>query len=503
MKIADLFAGLRLKPDKASFDAGDKLISGIKKGLAVLAAWQGFQWAKGLISQTVELGGSIADLSQKIGVPAETLQQLGYAAQLSGGSMESLGNSLGKLSKLAYDASKGGAEASDAFRKVGVRIKDANGNLRPAEELFADIADHISKLPDGTEKTAKSMALFGRSGKDLIPLLNEGSEGIAKLRQEFIDLGAQMTGEEASNLEAFGDELDKIGVISQGVKNTITLALLPVIRRVVTAFVEWWKANRKLVQQRLQAFMAAVVVAAKAIIKVFGVLIELAAWLAKEWRFVVSVLGALTVAIVLFKTAAIAAAVATAAAWVAAAAPFLAIAAVIAGIALIAEDIWTWAEGGESVIGDIHKALVDLFVKAIEFWVAEATKFWAWFVDKATAAANAVRELLPEWMTGEDQDAKAFRGAYNKAFAGQSARGLDAQRASVLADPEQLRQLNETRVGLGLPALGANGKPVASNVTINAPINIDGARAPEDIARQVADEINNLFRTARDAVPQP
>lgn len=510
IQVADLFASLGVRIDSQSFGAADKLLGLVQKGLGAIAAYASFNWAKGLISQTMELGGTIADLSQKVGVPAETLQQLGYAAEQSDSSMEALGTSLGKVAKLAFDAKKGGGEAAETFKALGVRVTDAEGALRPAEDLFTDIADTISKMPDGTEKTALAMRVFGRSGKELIPLLNEGSEGINKLRQEFLDLGLQISGEDAKALEAFGDQVGTLGRIFEGVRNQAVIALLPHLREVVTAFIEWYKANRLLIRARIDKILSVLIPVLKIVVRVvkellitLGDFIDFATnWveiLIAMWKEYNLVIAAATGAMLAYKAAAIGAAVASAAAW---AVPL----ATIAAFLLLAEDLWVWSQGGDSLTGRIHKGLVDLFVKAIEFWVEAFGNFFDWLDKKADAIAERIREILP-----------AFLGGYSSQDMTAKAAGLDPSRvnweqvegvffsptstaqASIEATNARLQDLSRVPVSArttpmpspaAIAALGGAG-------TVNASFVINGANDPNEVARQVQVKLEGILRTAK------
>lgn len=515
MKIADFFAELRLETDRPSFEAGDRLLKRVKQAIAGLAAYSSVQWARGMINQTVELGGAIADLSQKVGVPAETLQQLGFAAAQSGGSMESLGNSLGKLAKLAADAGKGGKEASAAFRAVGVRVKEADGTLRPAEDLLADIADHISKLPDGTEKTAKAMALFGRSGKDLIPLLNEGSDGIAAMRQEFVELGGQIAGADADALESYGDQVDKLTVAFGGIRNAIVVGILPALRELVDGMVQWLKANRAIIKLRIDQALKVLIplfrLIAKlgaiafevisSVIQLFVSWVKILQWFWENFKLVIS--GAIGMYAAL-KFAAIQAAVATAAAW---ALPLAAIAA----IAILGEDIFSWANGGPSALKDIHQGLVRMFVEAIEFWVEAIEDFFLYFDKKIDAIAKKVRKVWdfvanPFGSTEKERTQNLAgvllrsSGAKNQALGRQLMGESLAGDSAALADQTKFVTGLATRTPLAnlpipVPSKKALAATRVTNITAPLTINVQGGD-PEEIKRQITATFENVLRTA-------
>jgi len=75
------------------------------------------------------------------------------------------------------------------FDKLGVSLTDASGKQKGFSELLLDVSDKFKEMPNGVEKTALAMELFGRSGKDMLPVLNLGSDGIKELESNADKLG--------------------------------------------------------------------------------------------------------------------------------------------------------------------------------------------------------------------------------------------------------------------------------------------------------------------------
>lgn len=452
IEVASLFAGLKVKIDPKSFEAANKMLGLVKTGLGALAAYASVNFVKGLVDQTVELGGHIADLSQQIGVAAEPLQQLGYAAQLSGSSMQGMGVALRFLSRNAFAAQQGGKEQAKTFRELGVSVKDAHGALRPVEDILGDVAEKIASMPDGTEKTALAMRAFGRSGAELIPLLNEGRDGIAALRKEFVELGGQISEKDVQALEAFGDEQDKVKVAMQGLKNEVVIALLPALREMVTSFVEWFKANRQIIRQRLETFFRLLVSAAGLVVKALGAVVAAANWLYERQGLLITGVAALTTAFILLRAGAIASAVATAAAWVAAAAPFILLTAIIGGVILVIEDLYHWITGGESVLREFYED-VEFFIgqgatkiwnDAVNAWTDTFGEFSDYVLGSLASIGESVADVLWDFVHGydtagnmkklrEEGKARGLKGAELDAFV---KNGVDNQ---ITGDPDRVR----------------------------------------------------------------
>ena len=199
-------------------------------GTAVAAA------AGGLLVMTQRIADQadeIAKHSTRIGVTIESYQELSHAMELSGGNIGEASAALRRLSGNMLDASQGVSTAVEAFDGIGVSALTATGGLRNVDDVLADIADEFAQMEDGSLKTARAMELFGRSGATLIPLLNQGSAGIAAMRQEAHDLGIVISTETAHAAEALNDDLTRLRGIATGFANAIASQLIPQLRVVV------------------------------------------------------------------------------------------------------------------------------------------------------------------------------------------------------------------------------------------------------------------------------
>lgn len=183
------------------------------------------------VKGAIDHADALSKSAQKAGVTTEALSRLAYAASYSDVNLESLTGSLGKLSKTMADASQNvKGPAASAFAALGISIKDASGNLRDSDAVFADISDRFSRLEDGSTKTALAMALFGKSGAQLIPLLNGGASQLKRYADEADRLGITLSTKTGRAAEEFNDTLSKVGQIMQGVANKVAEAALPALQ---------------------------------------------------------------------------------------------------------------------------------------------------------------------------------------------------------------------------------------------------------------------------------
>jgi len=176
------------------------------------------------------------EASQSLGVTVEDLSRLQYAAGLSGVSLEGLEKSIRKLSVGLYDASQSATgPAAEAFRALGISATDASGNVRPVIDVMGDLAAKFETMPDGVAKTALAIRVFGRSGADMIPMLNEGQAGLRAMYEEAEQLGVVLDTETAAAAERFNDNLTRLGKTQNGIVTKITAGMLPALSNLTDA----------------------------------------------------------------------------------------------------------------------------------------------------------------------------------------------------------------------------------------------------------------------------
>lgn len=181
-----------------------------------------------------DYGDQLDNMSQRTGVAVEDLAKLQYAAKLSDTSAEALGKGLGNLSKLMAGAAAGGAESGKMFEKFGVDLRNTDGTVRATSDVLFELADVFSAMPDGPEKTALAMDLFGKKmGQELIPLLNQGSAGLKAMGDEAERLGLVLSAEQAKAAADFNDNLDRLGQLSKSVGVSIGNSMIPWLNKMI------------------------------------------------------------------------------------------------------------------------------------------------------------------------------------------------------------------------------------------------------------------------------
>lgn len=186
----------------------------------------------GALKQGLVEADKLFKMSQSFGVPIDQLSALKHAADLSGVSLESLGKSLGKLSRTMMEAGANPTgEAAKSFQALGISVKNADGSLKSSSQMMTEIAGKFANMKDGAGKTALAIQLFGRAGADLIPLLNLGKTGLQEMITEAQELGIVFDQRTGAAAEAFNDNLTRLKKVFDGIIIKVTAEMLPALLR--------------------------------------------------------------------------------------------------------------------------------------------------------------------------------------------------------------------------------------------------------------------------------
>lgn len=244
------------------------IAGGVGSALGGLLPAAGIAGLTALGKRAIDTADNLNDLSQRTGVSVENLSKFGAAAKDSGSSVEEVSKAMGKLARGVVDPA---SKANEALKSIGISSTDAQGKIRGMDQIMLDLADKFQKMPDGAQKTALAMELFGKSGANLIPMLNQGRPA---LEQYAATIDTQM----AQAADKFNDALNAVARSLAGPFNQAITALLPFITQLAQglAGLSQWFAGLPAPLQNIVAIMggltAAFVVLAPAITALISVL---------------------------------------------------------------------------------------------------------------------------------------------------------------------------------------------------------------------------------------
>lgn len=308
------FKDAELRRGNKAVERTTAALSGLGKALGGAAVVYGFTR---MAEKSLKSAAHLDDLSQKLGINTDAIQEWGHAAQMSGASLEDVEAAMLKVQRAAGEARNGSKSLQDSFGRLGISTKDL-GTLSP-DQLFEQTAMAIGGLSDQQQKAATIQTLFGRSASTLLPLFNQGAAGINKLRDEFRALGLGLDRDTIKRMAETDDKVDIVKAQFGALANQMIASLLPTFEKWIPKLIDAVKWISKATQNS-SAFQAALIV-----------------------------LGA-------------AAAIAFA--------PFVKATAIILGLILVIDDLIAAFRGGKSVIGDFFAEffkfpITDLFAAMI------------------------------------------------------------------------------------------------------------------------------------------
>ena len=190
------------------------------------AAKEAYQMAQAAAGYADEL----LTTSTVTGVSTDTLQEWGLAARLVDTDVETMTGGMTRITKAMGEAAGGSKSAKEKFKKLGISITDSNGELRSSEDVFMDAIDALGNIENETERDALAMELFGKSAKELNPLIKAGSKGLKGVSDEAHRLGGVLSEEALAAMGDFDDSIQKMQYAGEGLKNVIGATVMPIFQ---------------------------------------------------------------------------------------------------------------------------------------------------------------------------------------------------------------------------------------------------------------------------------
>lgn len=390
MTIRELVTKIGFNVEDEKLDAVDKRVKSLKTGLIGLTALVGTTSIAlvGLVRTAANSATGLNDLSVSIGVGVRELQELGYAATLSGADVQTMADGLRNLSKNIVEASKNPtSDLAKRFNQLGIRVTDLNGRIKSSDVVFREISENFHKIDGDAERVNFTMATLGKSGTKLIQTLDRGTAGLDKFAAELHSTGAALTPEQIQRLGDFNDEWSRFSALLGGFRNSLAAEIAPALTEVVVMLREWFKANSEIIKQKFLSILKAFVWYLKMITTVilrltsmflsFSKILVGTEFIMKALLTVMSLIfGGLMLAGVIKLTVAF---MGLAKAVLIALSPFLLVAAkimLIGGlIALVIEDIYSFFKGDDSVLGWVINGIG----AGIDWLQDKLVKFTKWF----------------------------------------------------------------------------------------------------------------------------
>lgn len=442
--------------------------------------------------------GGLVSLSTRTGIATESLQELGYAASQNGSDLNAIAGGLKAFTNKADAAAAGSKSVAKTLREVGVSAKDLKSGKLSLDDALGKVADKFAKMPDGAKKTALAMDLFGGAGGALVPLLNQGSAGIAKLREEARKLGIVLTDDAIKGLAGFDDQSSKFQTSIDGLRKQALAAIVPALSKVIDKFQEWLGQNRERAVNALTGAFTILVKIISGVASAIETMMPLIGLVADNMDLVtgavlgtIGALGAYRIAALVASAGSVAGALAAAAAWAVANAPFIAIGLAVAGLILLWPKIKAAAVTAGSAIKTAFLAVGATIKSALGFGLWNSIK--AGFVKIGGGIKAAFSDAidfvkgklsdLKSWATGILKDIPLVGRFVGTGGPGGAAAGQPAPTAGGAFVPQ---------APSFVPSSAPASRTTTNNVTIPIAVTSNSAD-PKAVAQVVRSEFNTLW----------
>lgn len=371
--IDSFLVALGFEVDEVGLDKFTEKVEELKESIVAVAAIAagaaaGIGLFVGKIAGEMDDLGDFADLNQ---VSAAAVEQLGYAAQLNGSSLEQMKSSVAGLNRVMGEAVLGVGRGALIFQRLGFSAKNADGSVKSLEEMLGDISEKMQ----GMSRQAQ-IAMAEKLGLDasLVPMLAKGKEAIHEYREEAEAFGG-LSDDDFKAAGDLQDSIDRTRFAFESFTKSIAVGLMPQMKVAIDGFLEWFKANNKLVRsgidnflQVLVSFIGGVWNATKGVIDAVNTLVEKFGGWNMVLRVTIGYLGLMTATKVgewaIEMAKGIREAVGAFKGFSALLAGFeiwpILIGAVVVGIGLLIDDLMAFREGGDSVIGGLVEQFPEL-----------------------------------------------------------------------------------------------------------------------------------------------
>jgi len=328
------FAG-DLKPQEnfnKNLNSSIKLLAGF--GVATVAAAGAFA---GWVNSTLSSIDPMIQLSRETGVAIEAIQELSYAASVSGSNAQALQSSIAGLSQTIGKAAQFGSEE---FSRLGISVRDANGQVKTADVILRELSSSFKRLGLSMQEQQSFAQSLGID-PSLIQLLGRTGSEMDSLREKAKNLGV-ITQEQADATADYNDSITTLKFGFNGLQNIIAVGFAPELKALTEKFITFLEVNKDTIQNGITKFGEAVGVLVNSIVRLTPVILGVGAAFT-AWK--IASLGLATVLGTIFS-------------------PVYLITAAIAAAILFVDDLIVAFQGGESVIANFFESAFGIDIRS-------------------------------------------------------------------------------------------------------------------------------------------
>lgn len=199
-----------------------RMSNGARASIAGVASVAALAALKRLATQTIDAADDIEKLGRRSGATARFISEMRHGLSQSAITMNDFNKSLIKINKSSQDAADGLTTPRRAFDKLGISVEDFQ--KLNTDQKFITLSEAISRVEDPAMRNQIAMDIMGRSGVQLLTVMENGAAGITAYREEAERLGLSLSQDQVDGAAAANDAIDKL---TSSMSGAVSQAILP------------------------------------------------------------------------------------------------------------------------------------------------------------------------------------------------------------------------------------------------------------------------------------
>ena len=228
MIVRELVTRLGFDADESKVKSFDAAVASLAKGLTALVgvATAASAAALKLANDTARHGDEAAKTARVLGTTAEELQ----------------------ANRFAFD--RAGVSASEFTSAMEYMTRQTEYTVDQLPMLL----DELAGIENANQRAARAQELFGRSAIRMGTAMAGGADELAALTEEYRLLGGGISDADAALAEQYTDTMTNLSAVLTGLRLQLGARLIPVIMDVVDAFMQFVIVNRDIINSGLDRF---------------------------------------------------------------------------------------------------------------------------------------------------------------------------------------------------------------------------------------------------------
>lgn len=199
-----------VKQIKGHASAIQESVDDIKRAFEALGVGLGvselISWGEELIKSTADL----KSMAAQVGLTTDQFQVMRFEATELGVAQGEMDTAVAHLTRTIGDAAEGSKTAIEAFNKLGVGVLDSQGKVRSTADVMRDVAARLADIPDPAIRATTEVALFGRAGQQLDPLLRQGASGMDTATASMNQFVGSISGDTIEKFDEMNRNIDEM-----------------------------------------------------------------------------------------------------------------------------------------------------------------------------------------------------------------------------------------------------------------------------------------------------